>query len=158
MLRPAGGGSDRLGALSDAELNDRAMNELHTEAELARGLFQLDACRWNVDQATGIIDFTRDGPRGAIQARAPVQILASFNTKDGAWLWSWANPSIRSSLTAHATTTRDFGEQRGIAELTGRTFECTEADCWRITALACMINGAHDAYRGPAGPTLVFMA
>lgn len=100
---------------------------------------------------------SRERASGPIEARAPVQILGSFNPGDKTWLWSWANPSILPPLTAHATTACDVGARRNIIELTERKFACTEADCWQITALACMINGAQGAYRGPAGPTLIFM-
>jgi hypothetical protein len=34
---------------------------------------------------------------------------------------------------------------------------CDEAECWTIAAMACKLGGAQGAYRGPAGPTLVFM-
>ena len=35
--------------------------------------------------------------------------------------------------------------------------ECSEDEAWAFTALACHLCQAQGAYRGPAGPALVFM-
>jgi hypothetical protein len=37
------------------------------------------------------------------------------------------------------------------------TWLCSEQDCWAVTALAHLLCGANGAYRGPSGPTMVFM-
>lgn len=47
--------------------------------------------------------------------------------------------------------------QHNVAQLTTRKLTCSEDEAWQLTALACKLNEAQGAYRGPAGTTLVFM-
>ena len=51
-------------------------------------------------------------------ATAPAQIVGTYNTANGTWLWAWDNPSINPNLTLNAEITREYGEKRGISELT----------------------------------------
>lgn len=147
----------KLDLLSFDQLVERAMAELELKVEAAINLFHLDECRWDVDQTKGEIVFSREANGAIIDARAPVQIIGSFNPEDASWLWSWANPSILEPLTAHARELRDFGEARNIAMLQSRKLSCKESDCWPLAALACMINQAEGVYRGPTGGPFVFM-
>jgi len=52
----------------------------------ARGLGEAD---WRVDQAAGTIVFSR--PDGAF-ATCSVQIIGTYSTTDGTWLWAWDDP------------------------------------------------------------------
>ena len=60
-------------------------------------------------------------------------------------------------LQNHAEKLRRYGEENGSAELTTPKMRCTEEDCWRYTALACLLGEAQGGYRGPTGGPLVFM-
>jgi hypothetical protein len=44
-----------------------------------------------------------------------------------------------------------------LHRLTTQKLECTEDEAWEFTALACKLGNAQGGYRGPMGPTLVFM-
>lgn len=139
---------------SYAELTERAMNELRFKTAAAVELFHLDECDWDVDQEAGAITFSR---KNGIQARAPVQIVGTYNPGDGSWLWGWDHPSVLEPLRVHAEKLRQYGEANGIGELTERKLQCSEEDCWRFSALACLLNDAQGVYRGPAGGPYVFM-
>jgi hypothetical protein len=102
----------------------------------------------------GAITFTRDN---GIQARAGVQIIGTYNPQDRTWLWAWDHPSIAPPLRVHAQTLRRYGEENGIRELTTQKLTCAENDCWRFTALACLLNEAQGGYRGPTDGPHVFM-
>jgi hypothetical protein len=142
------------GEIDYVALNEQAMNELQLKTDAAIGLFHLDECRWDVDQDAGTITFTR---HNGIEARAPVQIIGTFNPAENSWLWGWNHPSVVEPLQTHAETLRRYGEANGIAELATRRLQCTEEDCWRFAALACMMNEGQGAYRGPTEGPLVFM-
>ncbi|MDH3298349.1 MAG: RhsIA family immunity protein, partial [Gemmatimonadota bacterium] len=73
------------------------------------------------------------------------------------WLWAWGHPSVQPPLSTHARRMREYGETNRICELTTRKLVSTEEQCWQFTALACKLNEAQGAYRGPAGSALVFM-
>ena len=92
-----------------------------------------------------------------MRAEAPVQIIGTYNTEDGTWLWGWDHPSVLPPLADHARQLLNYGKEHGFARLTTRTFACSERTCWELTALAFLLCRANGAYRGPAGPALVFM-
>jgi hypothetical protein len=135
-------------------LAERAMNELRAKTEAAIGLYRLDERSWAVDQNTGTIDFDHEN---GTRATAPLQIIGTFNPEDGTWLWGWDHPSILEPLRAHAETVRRYGIEHNTTELTSPKVECSEDDCWRFVALACHLNDAQGAYRGPTGGPLVFL-
>ncbi|OYP31678.1 DUF6882 domain-containing protein [Rhodopirellula sp. MGV] len=136
------------------DLLDVSMEELQlkTEAHKAWGLGTFD--RWNIDQDVGDLVFSNaDGAK----AVAPAQIIGSFSTNDNSWLWAWDNPSISDDLKSHAWKLKEYGEKHGIEKLTTRKWTGTEGDAWAMVALAVRLCGAQGAYRGPAGPSYVFM-
>ena len=102
----------------------------------------------------GIIVFTT--PK-AIRPTAPVQIIGTYNTEDGTWLWGWDHPSVAAPLAEHAKRLLAYGQEHNIPRLTTRTLNCSEEDCWKLTALACLLCEAQGGYRGPAGTATVFM-
>jgi hypothetical protein len=136
-------------------LEERAMNELRLKTEAALGLYRLGERSWAVDQAAGTVTF--DHPENGTRATAPLQIIGTYDPEDGTWLWAWDHPSIMEPLRVHAETVRRYGEEHGIAELTQAKVRCAEDDCWRFAALACHLNEAQGAYRGPTGGPLVFL-
>jgi hypothetical protein len=135
-------------------LLDQSMEELRLKTAAHDGLWRLSKADWDIDQDAGTITFT--GP--SVTATCPVQIIGTFNTVDGSWMWGWDHPSVDPPLQEHARLCREFGEKHGIEYLTAhRLEESNEDDAWQLTALACKIAGAQGAYRGPAGSTMVFV-
>jgi hypothetical protein len=141
-------------AQSFQDLLDASMEELRlkTEGHRAWGLGTFD--RWDLDQEVGTLVFSN--PDGTT-ATAPAQIIGSFSTNDNSWLWAWDNPSIVEAMKQHSLQVKQYGEQHGIEKLTARKWTGTEDDAWAMTALAVKLCGAQGAYRGPAGPSYVFM-
>ena len=111
--------------------------------------------RWDLLQDKGDLVFSlADG----FKAVAPAQIIGTYNSKDGSWLWAWANPSINDSLKKDAQKVREYGEKHQIKPLTERKWIGSEEEAWAMAAVAVKLCGAQGAYRGPAGETLfVFM-
>jgi hypothetical protein len=137
-----------------ANLMLRAVEGLRAKTSAHIGAWRLDEADWAVDQHAGTIVFNRsDG----ICATAAVQIIGTYNTADGTFLWGWDHPSVQPPLNAHAARVFEFGMENEIAALTTRKISCTEEEAWGYTALACELNDAQGAYRGPAGATLIFM-
>lgn len=132
----------------------QSIEELRAKTAAQDATWHLGDSDWNVDQDTGEIVFT--SPKGIV-ATAPVQIIGTYNTRDGTWLWGWDNPSVEPALQQHALEVRAYGEKHGVAQLTTRKLTCTEDDAWMLTALACKLCGAQGVYRGPADTTFIFM-
>ena len=116
--------------------------------------FSSPDCTWAADLDVGEITFTTK----EIQARAAVQIVGSIYKGDGTWLWAWANTSIPEKLCTYANAVKAYGEKHGIKKFTTRKFQCSEAEGWDFTALACKLGGGQGAYCGPDGDALVFMS
>jgi len=116
--------------------------------------WHLGQADWSLNQDIGNLVFTT--PQG-MQAVAPAQIIGTYDTQDGTWLWAWDHPSVEPSLAKDAKKILAYGQQHGYVKLTTRKLQITEDEAWELTALAFMVCGANGAYRGPAGTALVFM-
>ncbi|QDQ80500.1 DUF6882 domain-containing protein [Paraburkholderia megapolitana] len=154
-----GDGGDRNGdgpTLAEPDLTiARANNEMQMRTQTAINMWGLDTAAWNADLDAGTITFTND-EKGLV-VTAPVQVVGTYNTEDGTWLWGWDHPSVSEPLGEHARRVRDFGERYGLNALTTRKIEASKADAWGFTALACHLGGGQGGYSGPDGPALVFM-
>ncbi|MBO9713996.1 DUF6882 domain-containing protein [Sphingomonas sp.] len=145
-------------ASEDADIDavfERAAEELSLKTSIAVETWGLGSGGdYSVDLEAGIIRFNND--RGW-QISAPVQVIGTYNSQDGSWLWGWDHPSVPAPVSKHAALVRDFGARHGLEVLTTRKVAVEEADAWNFTALACHLACAQGAYRGPTGTTLVFM-
>jgi hypothetical protein len=109
---------------------------------------------WNFDQDLGTIEW--QFPDGRV-AQAPMQIIGTFNPKDGTFLWAWDHPSIQEPLREHAKLVREFGRKHGIRKLTERKVAVTEDEAWEFVAIANRLAAANGGYRVEAGGPLVYM-
>jgi len=85
-------------------LVEQSMEELRVKTAAHDAGWRLGEADWNVDQDAGTIVFTR---RDGITAIGPVQIIGTYNTKDGTWLWGWDHPSVEPALQEHAGRVRE---------------------------------------------------
>jgi hypothetical protein len=144
-------------ALPDDEIDAvfaRASEELDDKTAAHIGSWHMDGARWDADLEAGTITFVNQ--RGWT-IRAPVQVIGTRAITDSTWLWAWDNPSIPAACAADARLVKAFGEAQGLEALTTRKIEASEENAWELTALAAHLAGATGAYRGPSGPTEVFM-
>jgi hypothetical protein len=112
------------------------------------------AARWDLDQSHGNLIFTfGDGT----VATCPAQIIGTFDSTTGEWLWAWANPSLAEPLKRDSLKVKEYGENHQITKLTAHEWFGKENDAWQMAALACKLCEAQGAYHGPAGKTFVFM-
>lgn len=115
---------------------------------IARGL-----CEWRFDPEAGTLAFG-DGERIGIIARAA--ILGTYDTKDGTWLWAWANPHL-DALSADAARVRD--EHPEIPELAAPSLKGGETKAWALAAAAAHLLEARGCYRLPGeGEIVTFVA
>jgi hypothetical protein len=150
-----GGGGERIpypptlqAQIEKAAHHLAALTEAHDES------WHIGESAWSVDQDEGTIVF--DSPHG-LQAIAPVQIIGTYDTQRGTWMWAWDNPSVAPALAVDAQRVQAYGRQQGFEILTTPKLTCPEEQCWELTALACLLCDAQGAYRGPADTTRIFM-
>ena len=128
------------------------------QAQLAAndGLWRLsEAASWSVDQDQGQITFSFDNGK---RARAPVQIIGTYNPANGTFLWGWDHPSVLPPMRQHAALAKAWGEQHQQPQYTTRLVRCTEEEAWAFTAVAARLGGASGAYRARSGGPIVFVS
>src|SRR5262249_41822755 len=84
------------------------------------------------------------------------QIIGSFDSAEGSWVWAWANSCIAASLARDSVRVRAYGDQHKIRRLTTPSWSAVEKDSWHMAALFNRLCGSNGVYRGPAGTTFVF--
>ncbi|MFZ1871276.1 MAG: DUF6882 domain-containing protein [Chania sp.] len=150
------GTSDDTLVLSEPDLTiARANNEMQLRTQAAVDMWGLDIASWAVDLDSGTITFINDEKGMVISA--PVQVVGTYDTEDGTWLWGWDHPSVSEPLGEFARRVRTFGEQYGKEKLTTRKIAASEEDAWEFTALACYLSGGEGGYSGSSGSTRVLM-
>lgn len=110
--------------------------------------------QWNLDMNAGQLRLSFADGR---EMDCPVQVIGTYNTRNGSFLWGWDHPSVPEPLRRAARQVRDYGEKHAIERFTTRTIVCSEADAWDITAAAAQLDDVTGAYRGDAGGTWVYM-
>jgi hypothetical protein len=139
-----------------ATLQKISIEELKLKTDAHRNVLGLDRInRWDLNQDDGVLVFSLSY---GLKARAPAQIVGTYNTDDHTWLWAWDNPSIEDKLKSDALKLRKYGEEHHVDRLTQRKWVGTEEDAWAMVALAVKLCGEQGGYRGPAGATHVFIA
>ncbi len=131
------------------------MTSLRIKTGVQQRLFHIDTAKWAMSQDTGLITFT--SPDG-VTATAPAQIVGTYDTSVGTWLWAWDNPSIQPALAAYARVAQEYGQRHGVPELTTAEVSVPEAKCWEFAAAACELAGGQGVYRGPADGSRVLIA
>lgn len=136
------------------QLVERAMSALRIQTDAHDQTWGIGAAAWSLDQDTGNIVFETEK---GYTATAPFQIVGSYNTQDGSWLWGWANNSIDPALQIHARTAYDHGKNAGFETLTTRKLAISEDQAWELSAVTSLLSQAQGTFRCPMGPTLVFV-
>jgi hypothetical protein len=133
----------------------RSKEELESKQRInvsAWGLGSTD--RWAVDLDEGVIRFSNDG---GLIVTADVQVVGTYDTKDGTWLWGWDHPSIDEKLACAARLVRKFGEKYNLSHFGVPYIKCSPDDAFWFTALALHLWKGAGSYRGPSDATYVYM-
>jgi hypothetical protein len=112
------------------------------------------AKRWSADLDKGVLRFEfADGTL----AEAPLQVVGTYNTENGSFLWAWDHPSVPAPLRQHAELARQWGEREGVPKFNTRQVRCSEEEAWAFAAVTNRLAKAQGVYRGPTGAVRVFM-
>ncbi len=135
---------------------EKAMNELKLKTNSHVNMWHMDEADWSINQDSGQIKFTDHSRKMIIVA--DVQIIGSYNSSDSTWLWGWSNPSIRDELKAESIEFMKYCKGNGYTDLSSPKLQCDQNYAWKIAALVCMVSNKQGVYRGPSGPTGVFVS
>ena len=150
-----GGLVDPPSALADSTFQQQALQSLQTQTANNSKAWGLGTeTQWNLEMDTGTLRFTFADGRVLV---APVQVVGTYNSTNGTFLWGWDHPSVPEPLRRAAQRVHDYGEAHGIEAFTTRSTTCRESDAWGYAAVAAKLDEAGGAYRGDAGGTWVYM-
>ena len=93
----------------------QSMEGLRAQTSAHMATWHLDEANWDADQDTGRLRFTFEDGR---VAEADFQIVGTYNTLDGTFLWGWDHPSVLEPLRKHAELARTFGREHGLTDYT----------------------------------------
>lgn len=132
----------------------RAISGLELKTDANSKTWGLATASWDVDLDRGVIEFRND--KGWLIS-APVEVIGTYNTLDGTFMWGWDHPSVPEQSAHAAKQVLEYGKRHKINKMTTRVIKISEKDAWQFTALADYLTSGNGAYRGPAGSTHVFM-
>ena len=108
---------------------------------------------WNVDLNQGTLTFVfSDG-----KVSTNIQVVGTYNSADGTFLWGWDHPSVPDNLAEHAEFARAWGEKNNEALFTELNISCSVDDVWKISATVNRLAEANGVYLGNSNGTYVFM-
>jgi len=147
LAQPGSGGD---GVSGDIYIQ-QSLNDLAELTAAHSATWHLDrTTTWSADQDAGQLVFHL--PNGTV-ATTTFQIVGTYYTTDGTFLWGWDHPSVVPALRKHAELARAWGEKHGLKDYTTRKVTCSEEKAWEFTAVAVRLGKANGAYRGVDGPT-----
>ena len=150
-----GGLLDTPAAVADSTFQQQALQSLQTQTAHNSKAWGLGTeTQWNLEMDTGTLRFSFSDGR---VLTAPVQVIGTYNTSSGTFLWGWDHPSVPEPLRRAAQRVHEYGQAHGIEAFTTRSTICSESDAWGYAAVAAQLDEAAGAYRGDAGGTWVYM-
>lgn len=102
--------------------------------------------RWDFSRETSTLTFSEDGV-----ARVVCQMQVIGTSSKDSWEWSWGNPYFKGVCSQRVGEVRQFGEEKGWANLTTLFLPSEEYLGWECASIAVHLLGALAAYRCPDG-------
>lgn len=107
--------------------------------------------RWHLDMEEGLVSWSFADGR---EMRATVQVVGTYNTVEGSFIWGWGHPSVPKPLQRAAEQVRSLGFDRWVTQVV----KCTPAEAWQFAAVAAQHDGAAGAYRGDTDGTWMYLS
>lgn len=109
---------------------------------------------WEVDLDEGRVRFLFSD--GTILV-APIQIVGTYNARDGTFLWAWGHKTLPAPLLEHARLARRWGEAHRVAEYCNAIVNCEPDDVWNFAAVTARLAGRQGIYRGRSGSVWMYL-
>jgi hypothetical protein len=112
------------------------------------------AKRWALDQGTGIVRWSFEDR----VVSASAQILGSWNSKVGTFVWGWDNETIQPSLRATAEQVRAYGVANDVVALTTSPLNLDEEQVRDLMAVAFGVSHSTGLYHPYDGQLATYIA
>lgn len=112
------------------------------------------ARRWVLGQDVGRVTWSFEDH----VASAPAQLLGSWNSKVGTFVWSWDNETIQAPLCATAQAVREVGAENGVSALATSPLKLEEGQVLDLVALAFRVGGCTGLFHPYDGQLATYIA
>lgn len=113
-----------------------------------------DGCPFQWDINTTTIRFDHE----AGQVVASVCVVGTTSSREGTFLWSWANESIPITARGRLDMVQEFGARHQLSVLTTPEFPAGRAEALEMLAVAARILDAEGVFIHPAGDLTFYFA
>ncbi len=100
--------------------------------------------RWYVDQTTRSLTLVHPDQ---LRLELNVEMLGSFNPRNGTFRWAWSNNSVEPSFARASEAIRRHPETIGFESFEAPIFRAAFEDCQDLVALAARLSGFAGIYR-----------
>jgi len=149
------GSSDSESKWNNTDFIEGALEGLQMQTSAHTGTWKLgEESNWGVDMNEGTLTFHFEDGK---VVRTGIQVVGTYNTADGTFLWGWEHPSVPESLAAHAKLAKEWGDKNNESLFATAQISCSEDDAWKLAAVTNRLAEANGVYRGNSNGTLVYM-
>lgn len=141
--------------LSNQDFIEGAYEGLQMQTNAYKSTWKLGKeSNWDVDLNQGTLTFSfADGKI----VRTNIQVIGTYNSNDGSFMWGWEHPSVPENLAQHATIAKEWGLKNNELDYSTLTVICSVDDVWKMCAVVNRLADANGVYRGDSNGTFVFM-
>lgn len=107
--------------------------------------------QWHLDMDVGLLRWVFADGR---MMQASVQVVGTYSTGEGRFVWGWGHPSVPKPLQRAAEQVRSLGFDRWVT----RVVNCSPEDAWQFAAVTAQHDGAAGAYRGDTDGTWMYLS
>lgn len=109
---------------------------------------------WRLDQAAALVEWDlEDGGT----ARAPAQVLGSYNAAAGTYVWAWDNPTILEQVCETAWRIRDYGVAHEVFALTTSPLKLELDQLRDLVALSFRVGGCTGLFHPTRGQLTTYV-
>ena len=125
--------------------------ELNKQLDLKWGLAK---AHYGMDIDSGMVTFTFPDNR---VVEAPLQVVGTYDTDKGTFMWGWEHPSVPPALQQSALLAKKWGQENEKPIFSTRVVEVPDTMAWYFAGLCVRLSHAQGVYRGMSGTTAVFV-
>ena len=111
------------------------------------------ADRWSADLSAGSITFHFADH----SISGPVEVLGTWSSTSGTWLWAWANETLPPGVAGASTATKSYGDAHQMEALSARKLDATESLAEDLASVTVELSGLAGMYRAPTDSGHLFL-
>lgn len=133
---------------------EKCFTELQQQTPRQHEKWNLATSSYDVDLHAGKIYFTSPDKK---KLEADIQVVGTYNTLDGSFMWGWDHPSVPEGLQKTARAAKEWGMQNMQDIFLAHVVNVPENMAWFFLGVALKLSNADTVYRAKLGTTYVYL-